>query len=508
MNEVLNSVQDMQSAPVEKEAPLQDRVKVEIQGPSRPSIPGKSEMPTATPTNVVGEQDHASNIAENLLHRVGNNPSNPNVDANSGILNNLGNTTNYDTAPRDDKSAASAIETQNTVRGVTTTSASWDSKMNMDNQYKATDTEDYSWNKLASQRSQAVYEQERAQVLADYSKSMQEIRAAGAQAMEEYLAATYSANQTADKMGWSGGHIESEAARTKFLQAQTKANMFNKFELQEYGLNSQLSVARMYAEAERDKLALEMYQDAENLALQKADRTGFYISPEAGEMMIQMELADKIANDPNATQEQKDRAENIRGAVYAYFDSLGFEKSYTDPRTGKTVEYPGVKTLATYEYEETVYMNKVQEQYQKDMLTEQQRAADAAEDSANAAWAEANSVINFNKNSIYSENLKNNGELIYNGKTYPSMIRDKNGNYQGVTGGAIKTYNGSTYLKTDDGQIYVWSANKKSDYIPGYWVGTSTKVPDGDWTAVNRTYTGTPKTDTGKGNGDGDGDKE
>lgn len=477
MNEVLNSVQDMQSAPVEKEAPLQDRVKVEVQGPSRPAVPGKSD--TATPVNQpVGEPDYASMLTQQL--------GNTDTRTPGSSRDNF----NYDSAK--DMSADPTVITQSVVNGAVTEEKSWASTTEMEDQYKATDDSDYSWNKLAEQRAQYVYNQEASQVLSDYAKSMQEIKAAGAQAMEDYFAAAYESAQTADKMGWSGGQIDSEATRMKFLQAQQSANMFNKFELQEYGLESQLSVARMYAEAEMESLALQFYQDEVNLALQKADRTGYYISPEAGEMMKQIQAADKLANDPNATPEQKKRAETIKGAAYAYFDSLGFEKD-------KNGKYLGVETLAKQEFEETKYMNKVQEQYQKDMLTEAKNQTAAANKSANAAVRSADANINQQEMNDYYSGLSQYGQLEYGGKVYPSMVMNKNGKYEGITGGNMTTVNGTTYL-TVNGKTYVWAPNSNANgKVPGKWAETSVKVGAGE--NINRTY---PSQSTGTSNNNGE----
>ena len=316
------------------------------------------------------------------------------------------------------------------------------------------------------------------------------------QAMEDYFAAAYESAQTADKMGWSGGQVDSEATRMKFLQAQQSANMFNKFELQEYGLESQLSVARMYAEAEMESLALQFYQDEVNLALQKADRTGYYISPEAGEMMKQIQAADKLANSPNATPEQKKRAETIKGAAYAYFDSLGFEKD----EQGK---YIGVETLAQQEFEETQYMNKVQEQYQKDMLNEAKKQTSAAQTSANAAVRNANANINTQEMNDYYQGLEKYGQLEYNGKVYPSMVMNSNGKYEGITGGNMTTVNGTPYLTTN-GKTYVWAPNSDATgKVPGKWAETSVKVGSGE--NINRTF---PKQSTGTSTDTGDGDGE
>lgn len=322
-----------------KAAPLQAPVAVDNSPVLNAPTESADQNIYSAPTAVVGEKDHASDIA-----------------------NNFGN---YDFKSPVDQSKEPTVTTQSTTRHNITDNATWKSQYTMEDQFKATEDADYTWNKLAKERSQYTYDQESTQVLSDYAKSMQEIKEAGAAAMDTYFGAAYNANQTADKMGWQGGQVTSNEAKTAFLKASTAANMYSKFELQEYGLESQLSVARMYAEANMQALALDIYQDELNKAVRESELTGFYISPEASEIMKQQQAAREVIAKPGATDADIKRAESIIAAGYRYFDNLGFEKSYTDPETGKTTEYPGVKILAKRELEETKRANIENERLQQ-----------------------------------------------------------------------------------------------------------------------------------------------
>lgn len=470
MNDVLNSIQDAVATekPVdgtaEKTALTKDDAVITGKGTDTGKrATGHINIPAIE--EPVGEPDYTDQLANS-----------------SGLKDNQGLRSNFDYNSGTDMSKDPTLSTQGVINGAVTNEKSWDSRLSMDDQYKATDTSDYSWNQIAGKRSQYVYEQEASQVLSDYSKSMQEIKAAGAQAMDEYFGAMYSANQTADKMGWSGGQLDSQEVKTKFLQAQEAANMFNKFELQKYGLESQLSVARMYANAKMDELALELYQNEVDLAMKQADVTGYYMPPEASEMLKQITAAEKLANDPNATEAQKQRAEQIKGAAYEYFKQNEFAQ---DPETGK---YLGIETLAKQEYEMTVYMNKITEQYQKDMLTEAEKQTEAAEDAARYAELTLTETINNNEFNNFYTALEKNGEFSYNGKTFPAMI-NSSGKYQGLSTGQIaKGSNGSFYLKDANGKVYIWSAGAKASRIPGKWASTS-KIPSTlEWTDVQKTY--------------------
>lgn len=415
-----------------KAAPLQSPVAVDNSPVLNAPTESADQSIYSAPTAVVGEKDHASEIA-----------------------NNFGN---YDFKSSVDQSKDPTVTTQDTTRHNITDNKTWESQYTMDNQFKATENADYTWNKMASERAQYTYEQESTQVLSDYAKSMAEIKEAGAAAMDTYFGAIYNANQTADKMGWQGGQVTSNDAKTAFLKASTAANMYSKFELQEYGLESQLSVARMYAEANMEALALEMYQDEINNAVRKAELTGFYISPEASEIMKQQQVAREIIAKPGASDADIKRANEIISAGYRYFDQLGFEKSYTDPDTGKTTEYPGVKVLAKIEYDETKRSNMENErlqQQQNDIAREELEQQDFWN---NKNWelrqAELNETKNLreninklrisqdsgNTNGIgnYTQDSKGNYQTIYN------VSKDDNGNYKGTIGG--KEY----WLKPND----------------------------------------------------------
>lgn len=310
------------------------------------SIQPQNSAPTkniygGTP-GLVGEKDHASEIANNI------------------------NKNNYEYKSAVDQSKEPTVTTQSTTRHNVTPETTWKDTMTMDDRFKMTDNADYSWNKLAQERAQSVYNQEATQVLSDYAKSMQAINEAANQAMDQFFSAMYGSNQTADKMGWDGGgQASSEERKTAFLKAATAANMYSKDEMQRYGVESQLSVARMYAEADMKAYALELYQNELDKAVREAELTGFYIAPEASEIMKQEDVAQNILKNPNATKADKDRANKVKSAAYAYYDKLGFEKEWTDPDTGEVIEYPGVKILSMYELEETKRANLRNEELQR-----------------------------------------------------------------------------------------------------------------------------------------------
>lgn len=388
------------------------------------SIAPQNETPNKNiyggPSPVVGEQDHVSDITRNI------------------------NRSDYNTSSAVDQSAEPVVSTISTTKGNVTEPTYWKDHYGMEDTYKAKEGEDYSWNRLAQERSQYTYNQEATQVLSDYAKSMAEIKEAGAQAMDQYFSAVYGANQTADKMGWSGGQVTSNDAKTAFLKASTAAGMFDKFELQKYGVDSQLQVARMYADANMEALALDLYQDAIDTAVREAELTGYYIAPECSEMMKQQKVAQDIIKDPNASKADKQRANNVIGAANNYFDKLGFER---DPKTG---QYIGIKTLGTLEFEETKRNNQIQEKLTEDANQIAREGVDATRQAAN------NSYILGLRQLEANQNLSERMDWIEATKMYGSngFAKDGNGNYREVN--IVSEHDGKVY-GTIDGKLYEYT---------------------------------------------------
>ena len=408
-------------ADAQREAPLQQPEPIQQDAPQVLNASGnvlqQSQKLYSPEAPVVGEQDHANDIARQV------------------------NRENYDYKAAQDQSLEPTVTTQSTTKGNVTDRVTWKSYYGMEDTYKANDSQDYSWNEIAKHRSQYTYQQEATQVLSDYAKSMNEIKEAASQAMDQYFSAAYGANQTADKMGWQGGQVTSNDAKTAFLKASTAANMYNKFELQKYGVESQLSVARLYAEANMEALALDLYQDAVDVATREADITGYYISPEASEIMKQQKVAQDILNNPSSTDADITRANQVISAGNAYFDKLGFEK---DPETG---QYIGIKTLAQLELEETIYANRENErlQEQANEIAKDAVAATREGIASQAYWAEQS----------YHAQLRNI-EAIEN-QTYVMNMNQaiqkygENGTYQDDKGNWVKV-TGATQAR--DGKMY------------------------------------------------------
>lgn len=430
-SEVLN-----QETTVPKDGPVQKDV-----APVEGGAPAVLEQDTSNMysqakgvTQPVGEKDHASEIA------MTNEEANKTYDYNSQGAK------VYD---------ESVTTTTHQSTGKQPLSAEWQSQYGMDNAYKAKDGEDYSWNKLAAEMAQTTYDQEANQYRAESIAAKQEIDAAAASAWNNYFAAEYSARQTQDKMGWSGGQKQASDLQVQFLQAESAANMYTQDELQRYGVESKLSIARMYADANQKALALDYYQDAVNQAVSEANLTGYYVPPEASEMFVQQDLANKILADSTASADAKARAKSVIANCEQYYANLGFERGTRTDANGKVVtEWRGIKTLATLQHEETVRNNKVNEELQKqandiaaqqvqatrDSIGVQQANLRLAQETQN--WIEGQKII---KEGINKPAKDGNNYYIDGNKVKQPIPKDTGGNK------SLYQYNGKWYYAVMEG---------------------------------------------------------
>ena len=293
---------------------------------------------------VVGEKDHAKDI-----------------------MNNQEASKTYGYTSKQAKDYDKTVNTTTVQSTGANMSATWDAEFKMGKEYTAKEGEDYSWNKLATEMAQLEYGQKANQARYESIQAKQEVDKAASSAWNDYFASEYSARQTQEKMGWTGGQKKASDLQVAFLQAEIASNMYTQDEMQKYGVETKLGIARMYAEAKQKTLALQYYQDAINQALSEADQTGWYIPPEAAEMFKQQEVARQIASKPDATYEEKQRAEQVNRACQAYYDNLGFQRGYAYDKDGNVVtEYYGIKALSTLTYEETVRNNKINEELQRE----------------------------------------------------------------------------------------------------------------------------------------------
>ena len=381
---------------------------------------------------VVGENNHADSIA------------------NAAMSNDEAKQT-YEYTGVKEKEFNDTIQTRTTLSNGQELAGEWGPEMKMDEAYKATDDSDYKWNKQATAMASLKYAQEESQARYESMQAKQEMDQAASQAWNQYFGAEYAARQTQDKMGWTGGQQTASDLQVAFLQAETASNMYTQDEMQKYGVETKLGIARMYAEAEQKTLALQYYQDAVDLAVKEAEQTGCYVPPEASEMFAQDKMAKEILNNPNATSEEKERAQRVLNATQKYYDEKGFTHwEVKDPETGKVVtKYYGIETLQYLTHLETVRNNKVNEELQDEANRINRSAAGAAWKNVEIARLnlEETKALRNAANATAIMELYNKGQATkqtWEGGTY----KDDNGKTQKATG--------KTVIKTSEGNFVTW----------------------------------------------------
>ena len=179
----------------------------------------------------------------------------------------------------------------------------------------------YDWDKQAENTAKISYNSD---VLSERQKAItqrQELVSNQQEGQVQHDMAGYSAAQSAEKAGWTGGYILDSNRQVAFLKESIKANLYSQEELQKRSFDNALAAARANYDLKKSELAMQYYNDSVTQSLQLADLTGVFISPEASFHISQRGTADAILNDSGASSEEKARAEEVKQAVDKWFES-------------------------------------------------------------------------------------------------------------------------------------------------------------------------------------------
>lgn len=196
----------------------------------------------------------------------------------------------------------------------------------------------YSWDKEAKQYSDKLYQQGKAEAESEYSVKASELKTEAQQSQEELEMQKYTNAQTSDKLGWTGGYVLDQQRQMNVLKAGIQAQLFNTQELNKLGLESSLAAARLNADLKNQELAHQYYQDAVNNAINQAQVTGYYLSPEASDYLTQQRAAEQIMATADKNSTEYAQAQSVISYVENYFSENGLSKQ-------------GTKTLSYLQYE-------------------------------------------------------------------------------------------------------------------------------------------------------------
>ena len=196
---------------------------------------------------------------------------------------------------------------------------------------------EYSWNTKAEERAGLDYESQVLEAKSQYLTNRQELESQGQQMQEQVSMQKYSQNQSNEKAGWTGGYVLDTERQMAYLKQTIQSQMYGQIELQKYGYDTSLAAARLAYDTNKYDLALEYYNTALSRAVSEAEITGYYVSPETSEMLNEYSIASRTLNDPNAKEEDKQRADKVIASVYEWFEANGISKQ-------------GVETIAHQEF--------------------------------------------------------------------------------------------------------------------------------------------------------------
>ena len=196
----------------------------------------------------------------------------------------------------------------------------------------------YSWDKQAEERAGMEYTSKILETKNQFLTNRQQIEAQGQSYQEQVAMNKYAQNQSADKVGWTGGYVLDTERQMNYLKESIKAQMYGQMELQKYGYDTSLAAARLAYDTQKYDLALQYYQQAIQNAVTEASQTELYISPEVREHRNNYKIAADTLNDPNASQEDKEKAAKLITSINDWFKDYGISPA-------------GVKTIARLDFE-------------------------------------------------------------------------------------------------------------------------------------------------------------
>lgn len=189
------------------------------------------------------------------------------------------------------------------------------------NQDGSTSQLEYSWDTKAKERADLSYQSSVLEAKANYLNNRQQIEAQGQQAQQQVDMASYAENQSADKVGWTGGYVLDSERQMNYLKETIKAQMYGQMELQKYGYDTSLAAARLAYDTNRYDLALEYYNTALSRAFSLAQITDYYVAPEVTEHLNQYKIASDILN--GDAEGDKENAARIVQSVNDWFKDHG-----------------------------------------------------------------------------------------------------------------------------------------------------------------------------------------
>ena len=191
------------------------------------------------------------------------NPENPEINGEA-ILGEIGKT---EQAIADKQQELNNIGTQQTGSGLDA----------------ALGTE-YSWDVKGTEKAQTQFEMDVNTAKGNALAQRQTIEQNAVNYQEQADMMKYSANQSAQSAGWTGGYVLDQNRQMEYLKSSIQSQLYGAMELQKYGYDTSLAAARLSYDLNQQQFAHQYYMDAVTVAAQEAQYSGAYIAPEVKEL--------------------------------------------------------------------------------------------------------------------------------------------------------------------------------------------------------------------------------
>lgn len=249
----------------------------------------------------------------------------------------------------------------------------------------------YTWENKASKMAENSYQQKALEEKQNMLTQRQELEKNAQQYQTQADMRQYTDNQTAEKVGWTGGYVLDQERQREYMKQSIQAQLYGAMELQKYGYDTSMAAARLAYDANMMQYAQEYYNQAVQTAINEAQITGTYFSAEVRDLLSQRTVSDEKIKELEAKTNRSPEEEE------ALTRAKNVSQKITDWFKENNISEAGIKTLERYSTEQSLEL-----QWQNELWTQYNSALQATADDVTA----------YNK--VYA--LDEEGKIFYDGK--------------------------------------------------------------------------------------------
>lgn len=256
-------------------------------------------------------------------------------------------------------------------------------KMNTGTGASAAVGTDYSWDTKGKKLAENAYQQKALEEKQNMLTQRQDMEKNAQQYQTKADMQKYTDNQTADKVGWTGGYVLDQERQREYMKQSIQAQLYGAMELQKYGYDTAMAAARLSYDANLLTYAQEYYNQAVQNSLNEAQLTGTYFSAEVKDMLGQYTIAEANLNDSSLSDEERTRAQKVKDTIDNWFSENNISRA-------------GIKTLEAWNAEQSLEL-----QWTNELWTQYNAALNAANASLEESGGNKFIMLDDNGNNMY-----------------------------------------------------------------------------------------------------------